>query len=172
VHGADLTEPFAQLLALDLAVPFQTDSNAITNAVTDLPGNSAALGGNPRATRRRARLARRRPPHAPSATLVGVQPPDVIERPYGPLPTEVQNPGQSRGRGSNVHTLVELRGIEPLTFSMRTPGTAVNRGRFCSSLGHWWLPRASVGRCRCCTSLLYSSPSPVAGDQPGSDRTD
>jgi site-specific DNA recombinase len=108
VHGTDLTEPFAQLLAPDITIPLSTDGDATTNAVTDLPEDSAAADSTSRGARRRARQARHRPPQALSATLVGVQPPDVIERPNDPLPTEVQNPGQSRGRGSNIHTLVDL----------------------------------------------------------------
>ncbi len=43
------------------------------------------------------------------------------ERPWGALPLDMKNPGSLTGnRGSNINTLVELRGFEPLTPSMRT----------------------------------------------------
>jgi site-specific DNA recombinase len=64
VHGADLTEPFAQLLAPDITIPLSTDGDATTNAVTDLPEDSAAADSTSRGARRRARQARHRPPGA------------------------------------------------------------------------------------------------------------
>ena len=54
------------------------------------------------------------------ATGAHVDQPDGIQRPNGPLPTEMTNPGPNRDRGSNIRTQVELRGFEPLTPSMRT----------------------------------------------------
>ncbi|MBX7268830.1 recombinase family protein [Micromonospora sp. Llam7] len=98
VHGADLTETFAQLLAPDL-----TEQLA---EIDDTNQNTQQA--------RRGRQPRRHP--AQSANLAVVRPSDAIQRPNGPLPADMQNPGHvDRGRGSNIHTLVEPRGLEPLT---------------------------------------------------------
>lgn len=106
VHGADLTETFAQLLAPDLTERLshnEDETNKSTNRT------------------RRGHQPRRRPAQAHSANLALARPSDAIQRPNGPLPADMQNPGHvDRGRGLNIHTLVELRGIEPLTSSMRT----------------------------------------------------
>ena len=97
VHGADLTEPFAQLLAPDLAISLQTDSDATTDAAVDLPEDSAAPGGNPRGARRRARQARR--PPAPNATHVGGQPQGISERPQRPATRRNDKPRIHAGPG-------------------------------------------------------------------------
>ncbi|SDI30007.1 hypothetical protein SAMN05421505_1435 [Sinosporangium album] len=105
VHGADLTETFAHLLTPDLADRLAGDQD----------GEDTTNGGN-----QRGRKARKRAPEARKPTLELVRPTDAIQRPRGPLPAETTNPGPNRDRGSNVLTLVEMRGFEPLTPSMRT----------------------------------------------------
>ncbi len=105
VHGADLTETFAHLLTPDLADRLAEKQG----------GEDDTNGGD-----QRGRTARKRAPGARKPTLELVRHKDVVQRPRGPLPAETTNPGPNRDRGSNVLTLVELRGIEPLTFSMRT----------------------------------------------------
>jgi len=71
-------------------------------------------------------------------------------------PHDLPNP-LFHAKGSSKNRLVELRGVEPLTFSMRTPGAGVSWGRFRSS----W----AAGECfgvvlvsvvavlRCCTAM-------------------
>lgn len=105
MHGADLTETFAHLLTPDLA-----------NRLAEKQGGEDNTNGGDQ----RGRTARKRAPAARNATLELARPKDIVQRPRGPLPAETTNPGLNRDRGSNVLTLVELRGIEPLTFSMRT----------------------------------------------------
>ncbi len=100
VHGADLTETFAHLLTPELA----------NRLAEKQGGEDDTKGGN-----QRGRTARKRAPGARNATLELVRPKDVVQRPRGPLPAETTNPGPNRDRGSNVLTLVELRGFEPLT---------------------------------------------------------
>jgi len=52
--------------------------------------------------------------------------------------------------------LVELRGLEPLTFWLQTSGRQVNRGRLRRSAGQSRTIEISSGRCGCCTLLLHS----------------
>lgn len=101
VQGADLTETFAQLLT-----PGYTEhetANAPAESKTDK--DSAPV---------RARQDNRHAPKARTPHMGPARPRDAIQRPHGPLPAETMNPGSiDRDRGSNVHTLVELRGLEP-----------------------------------------------------------
>ena len=107
VHGADLTETFAHLL-----MPGHTEDEDQNTTIE--PENQLAADTNgPKP--RRARPDRRSAPEAHPSATNPARPRDVIQRPHGPLPNETTNPGPVRDRGSNLHTLVELRGLEPLT---------------------------------------------------------
>ncbi|MBV9011129.1 MAG: recombinase family protein [Pseudonocardiales bacterium] len=76
---------------------------------------------------------------------------EITPKPLGELLTTAL-----AGQSASKAAMVELRGIEPLTFSMRTPGTAVNRGCFRSSraaggcLGAVLVSLVAV--LRCCTA--------------------
>jgi site-specific DNA recombinase len=106
VHSADLTETFGQLLAPEL-----------DDRLAAGDGNELAVGA---ATERLLGQPKSQPDETRGAPPDGWRPRDFIQRPNGLLPEETTNPDPCRDRGLNVHTLVELRGIEPLTFSMRT----------------------------------------------------
>ena len=118
VQGADLTTPFAQLLVPDLTDRLAVESNAAKNLLT---GPSDDLTGPPEGQETPGGTQ----PH--TGHLVACSHPGAgkclaqgtVEGPHGPLPWEAPNPDlHSSDQGSNIGTLVELRGIEPLTSSM------------------------------------------------------
>ena len=111
VHGADLTETFAHLLA--------PDSDRRENKIAAIP-ETGPEPGTIGAAAGRVPEGRQCPIGAPNGTPEPVRPRDPIQRPHGPLPAETKNPDPFRDRGSNVVTWVDLWGFEPQTPSMRT----------------------------------------------------
>ncbi len=123
VRGADLTTTFAQLLDPDLADRLTTQPDgSVGDTIGE--GPDGPTGGWP--TDGRERHQSRAPSRTRRARLReidnGKRPgSDAVQRPHGLLPWEAPNPGPfSSEQGSNIPTLVELRGFEPLTPSMRT----------------------------------------------------
>jgi site-specific DNA recombinase len=167
VQGADLTEPFAQLLAPDLANRLQAGGGSAKsdNTRNHYPGSPDA--GGQTGARRRVHPTSRRGPAALSADDAEAVPDDEIEHRNGLLPTKTTSPGPGGGQGSNIPTLVELRGFEPLTPSMRTAGTAdgesQRRGQTVGG-GHQRSAGAgAVAVFRCCTGRAPAYPCGPAG---------
>jgi site-specific DNA recombinase len=157
VRGAVLTEPFAQLLAPDLATRLEAEGAGRPDATEPTNGTPVGPDGSSQTrTKRRARQAHHGPTEAPSSTLAGMVRRDVIEHRYGLLPAKTTNPGLGGGQGSNIPTLVELRGFEPLTPSMRTAGTGAGERRCQGQTASGGRPRsaraAAVAVLRCCTA--------------------
>ncbi len=105
--GADLHSPLAQLLADDLETRLTLETRNLIEDIQD-PADAAESDqqdddpGDPR----------EQPP-----SLTGCLP---RQRPYGPLPIEKDQPRMIIvNRGSNMATLVEVRGLEPLASSVR-----------------------------------------------------
>ena len=96
VGGADLNEPFARVLT---PAPSEGRDSAMEDA------DSRTSDGQ----------HQRKGTSAPTGETTYWHP---VERPYGWLPGESRNPHHSRDRGSNMLTLVELRGFEPLTLTL------------------------------------------------------
>lgn len=115
IGGADLTEPFVQLLVPDLAKRLHAEDYAKASLDPQNRPTAAPTGD----TGPRTRNEQQSQPNG-HQVVPAARPFDPIQRPKGPLPAETKNPGLFRDQGSNVTTLVDLRGFEPLAPSMRT----------------------------------------------------
>ena len=99
VVGTDLAATFAELLTVDARLALAEDAS-LTNQPTDREGV--------RVYHRRARSLR-----GLLRDLDESSPRLVVERPYGPLPLEHQNPASPGRQGSDVLHLADLIGLEP-----------------------------------------------------------
>ena len=98
IAGADLANPFAQLLTDDLSDRLEREAQTVGGTPTVEVVQSVA------------------------GTWEGWSPPRAawLERPRGLLPAETENPALGTEPGSNVMLLVEVTGLEPATSTLRT----------------------------------------------------
>jgi len=98
VVGSELTEPFTELLTLEarLALVEQREAGQAQEQQAATTGTDGAV----------TYYRRREAVSALLRDLGGSWERPYVERPHGPLPVDSQNPGPSRGRGSDVHHLV------------------------------------------------------------------
>ena len=116
IAGCDLKPGYVTLLDDDLAVELERQSKQQSSDDDGL----AAAGR----TYYRHAMTTSRLPDSPDIDQLGKADEDwclPVERPSGRLPWEAKNPSSYAGvRGSNVSTLVELSGLEPLTPCLQT----------------------------------------------------
>jgi site-specific DNA recombinase len=102
VVGCELTEPFAELLTLEARL-IEAEQRQTTTQPT--MAHSTGAGTDEEATYHRRRMT----VSQLFSSLGSSWGRPYVERPHGALAIDKQNPGVSRGRSSNMHTLVGVR---------------------------------------------------------------
>jgi site-specific DNA recombinase len=117
VHGADLTTPFAELLDPDLADRLKAETETASELTSTLDSPDGQPGSHEMPDRAETLPLVRTCHTEAHSPFNGKRPAQTPSSVLTAPPWETLNPGLlPQDQGLNFETLVELRGIEPLTF--------------------------------------------------------